>query len=112
MARTALASQTATEAGIVPTFSAANAAGHSISPGAMLYVKNGGGGSINVTIQTPATFRGKDVAETVVAVGAGVDKIIGGLDRASYVRTSAPDKGTIYVDFSGVTSVTVAALTQ
>lgn len=112
MARTALATQTATEAGIIPSFTAANSEGHSIATGVMLYVKNGGGGSINVTIQTPATFRGKAVAETVVAVGAGVDKIIGGLDPASYKRPTAPDAGKVYVDFSGVTSVTVAALTQ
>lgn len=104
MPRTALAAQAVTDAGLDPAYTAANVDGHSIPPGALLHVKNGGGASINVTLQTPVTFQGKAVADTVVAVPAGAERIIGGLKPTLY-------GDSVLVDFSGVTTVTVAAFT-
>lgn len=92
----------------MPTFAAANVDGNTVDPDTILVVINGGVGSINVTLQTPVTVRGRAVADDVIAVAAGATKWIKLTDRA-LVRTSAPDADKIYVDYSGVTSVTVGA---
>lgn len=113
MARTALASQTADADGLTIAFTAANVDGHSVEGGGdvILLVNNGSAGSINVTVQTPAQQDGLDIADQVVAVGAGAIGAIAGLASRTYDRASgATDAGKVYVDFSAVTSVTVAAL--
>lgn len=112
MARTALAAQDVTTAGLAPALTPANAAGHSIEGDGdvILMVVNGGVGSINVTIQTGATLGGEAVADKVVAVGAGATKLIGRFRPDLYNQASGADEGLVYVDFSGVTSVTVAAI--
>lgn len=113
MARTALIPHVLVDEGVVVTMSAANADGHSIPGGGdvILLVTNGGGSSIDVTVQTPATQDGLAVAEQVVAVAAGATKAIGPFRPTTYDRpTGAVDAGKVYVDFSGVTSVTCAAL--
>jgi hypothetical protein len=109
VARTTLAVQRPSETGTVPTYSAANVDGHTIDPGCVLVVKNGSGGSINVTVQTGHTARGRAVADDVIAVGAGAEKWIALTDEKLLARPSAPDAGKIYVDFSAVTTVTVGA---
>jgi hypothetical protein len=108
MARTALATQQVTPAGIVPAYTSANADGHSIANRGRtaLHVKNGSGASINVTLVTAATVGGRAVADDVVAIGAGAEKIIGPLDEAVFNQAD----GTVSVDFSAVSSVTCAAL--
>jgi hypothetical protein len=106
MARTALSVQSITRAGLNPSYTAANADGHSISNDGkktFLHVKNGGGGSVDVTVQTPGSVDGLAVADRVVAVPAGEERAIGPFPTAYY-------GSTVNVDFSGVTSVTVAAL--
>lgn len=72
----------------------------------LLHVRNGGGSSINVTLDsTGKTFNGSDVPDTVVAVAAGAEAIIP--ITADY--RSASD-GLAGIAYSGVTTVTVAAL--
>lgn len=113
MARTALASQTADADGLTVAFTAANADGHSIDGGGdtILLVKNDAAGDITVTVQTPATQDGLDVAERTVTVTAGTIGAIAGLEPRTFDRpTGATDAGDVYVDFSDVTTVTVAAL--
>lgn len=90
MARTALASQDVVDEGITVAFSAANVAGHSLEGDGdvVLLVNNASGGSINVTVQTPATEDGLAVAEQVVAVAAGVIKAIGPFRPSTYDRPS------------------------
>lgn len=112
MARSALAVQTVTITGLNPSFTAANVDGHSIvnDGRTVLYVKNGGAGSVNVTIQTPGSVDGNAIADRVVAVPAGEDRIIGPFAPRVYNQQSGADAHAVYVDFSAVTSVTVAAL--
>lgn len=110
MAYTALAVQEISEQGTVPAFTAANAGGHFVAVPALLYVKNAGVGSINVTVQSPKTVEGRGVADDVIAVANGAEKIIALRSRDLLVRPAAPDAGYAYVDFSGVTSVTVALI--
>lgn len=113
MARTALAPVQAVDEGAVWALAAANVDGHTIPGGGdvLLFVLNGSGASINVTVQTAATEDGLAVAEQVVAVAAGVQKVIGPFRPTTYDRPSGgADPGVIYVDFSAVTSVTCQAV--
>lgn len=77
-----------------------------------LVVTNGSGGSINVTftaqVETVTTpqYGQLDVADKVVAVANGATKYIGPFSRAIYNNAS----GAVAVAYSGVSSVTVAAV--
>lgn len=114
MPRTALTIQTPTPDGVAPAFSAANVDGHSLgnSDGAtMLYVKNGAAGAVTVTVQTPGTVDGLAIPDRTISVPAGGERLIGRLRPDVYNRPpGGTDEGAIYVDFSAVASVTVAAL--
>lgn len=111
MARTVLSTQTIVRTGLVPTLVTPDASGAILPAGNHLMVKNASGGSINVTLETPETRAGLAVADQVVAVANGATALIGNLPASTFVRPDgASDPGTIYVDFSSVTSVTVAAL--
>ena len=107
MARTAIVPQTMAPTGFVPSFAPANAVGGASIPGdgkTVIHVKNASASPINVTIQTPVQVDGLAVEERVVAVANGAEKIIGPFN-ANYNQAD----GTVYVDYSAVTSVTVAA---
>lgn len=112
MARSALAVQAIVIAGLEPAFTAANVDGHSVQNDGrtVLYVKNGSVGSVDVTIQTPGAVGGNAIADRVIAVPAGEDRIIGTFAPSVYNRGGSTDAHSIYVDFSAVTTVTVAAL--
>lgn len=101
-----LTPQQVTTAGLAAAFVAAAGGGDKAHPGAtsILRVKNGSGGSINVTLDSvrPSDY-GTDV-DVVVAVAAGAEKDIL-LSPAS--RFAGPD-GLVSIAYSGVTDVTVA----
>lgn len=107
MARTALAVQDVTRTGLNPAYSAANVDGHSVPNGGreVLHVKTSGT-PCNVTIQTPGTVDGQAVADRVVALGATAERLIGPFPADYY---NQPTGDGVYVDFSAVTGVTVAA---
>jgi hypothetical protein len=108
MARTALAVQDIVRAGLNPVYSAANVDGHSIQNNGrtVLHVKTAGT-PCTVTIQTPGTVDGMAVADRTVALGATAERIIGPFPPGDYDQ---PGGLGVYVDFSAVTAVTVAAL--
>lgn len=108
MARTALAVQQIVRSGLTPSYSAANVDGHSIQNGGseFLHVKTGGT-ACNVTIVTPGTVDGQAVADRVIAIGTTSERMIGPFPPDVYNQPGAAD---VHVDFSAVTSVTVAAL--
>jgi len=109
-----LAEQIIVEAGIAPSFAAAAGGGDTFANDgdALLYVKNGGGGSVTVTITAQAvslTVPGRGAmtkANAGGAVAAGADRVFGPFPPASFNNAS----GQVAVTYSGVTSVTVAAL--
>jgi hypothetical protein len=75
----------------------------------LLQVTNGAGsGSVNVTVasQVPASA-GIAPANNVVAVGFGTTKLIGPFPVSAF---TAADTGLAAVTYSGVTSITVAAI--
>jgi len=106
MARTALTVQTVSRTGLNPSYTSANADGHSVASEGektFLHVKNASGGSINVTVQTPGTVDGLAISDLIVAVPASGERMIGPFPIGYYTTS-------LLVDFSSVTSVTVAAL--
>lgn len=107
MARTALTAAQIDEDGVVASLTSANADGHSIVFRSKLFLRvtNGSASSITVTVQTPKTVSGLAVADRPITVAAGATVYIN-LDNADLYRQS---NGTVYVDFSAVTTVTVQA---
>lgn len=108
MARTAITAAQIDADGLVASQAAANVDGHSVTwrENLFLCVVNGSGSSITVTVQTPKTYGGLALADLTVTVAAGATVYIP-LGNAELYRRS---DGTVYVDFSSVTSVTVQAL--
>ena len=107
MARSTLAAQDCSTAGLAPTYAAADAAGSAFKNTGrnVLHVKNGSASSINVTIPIPGTVDGMPAPSRVVAVPNGGERFIGPFPP---VYTQAD--GTALVDFSAVLTVTVALL--
>lgn len=108
---TLLAPQAVVITGTLVTFTAADITGNTFSPNSrgVLHVKNGSGGSINATVVIPGTDAyGQARPDVVVAVAAGAEKAIGPfpLDAAD------PTTMLVTVNFSAVTSVTVALLSN
>lgn len=104
-----LTTQTIVAAGLAPTFAAAAGGGDKVVPGdrTFLHVKNGGGSPITVTVAVPGTFyaavANPDLTVTVDAAG---EKLI----PVPPLFADSSDSGLAAVTYSGVTSVTVAAL--
>lgn len=109
MARTALTTQKFTTQGLEATYVTPDAAGCSFrnSGKQLLHVKNGSASSINVTLNIGRTVQGQAVTDPVVAVAAG-DEMFFGPFPDDYEQLDGTNN--VYVDFSAVTSVTVAAL--
>lgn len=113
MARTNLTAQAVTSAGKVATYAAANVDGNMFvcNDKRVLHVKNGSGASVTVTVVTDVTRDGDlTLPDREVAVAAGAEAFIGPFDPNVYQQTSGADAGKVYVNYSAVTTVTVALL--
>ncbi len=103
------ATQQIADGGIVPAYQAGITAVDTYTfPNdgrTFLHVKKGANGC-NVTVTTPATFRGKAVADTVIAIGANTDQMIGPFPADLYSDAT----GLVTVAFSEVTGLTVAVI--
>lgn len=108
MARTEITYQQIARTGLEQTYAAANADGNKFSnDGRMfLHVKNGGGAPITVTIQTPGTVDDLAIADQAVVVTNAEERMIGPFPPTIYNQSDR----MVYVDYSAVTSVTVALL--
>lgn len=104
-----LSAQQITPAGTAVTYAAATGGGDRmpVGPTTFLHVKNGGGSSITATINsiTPCS-QGFD-HDLAVAVAAGADKMIGPIGER--FRDTDNLAGITY---TGVTTVTVAVITE
>jgi hypothetical protein len=111
-----LSVQTIPVSGLAASMTSASAGGDKFDNAndgrTFLRVKNGGGASINVTIAKQAAsvnvggFGALAVADEVIAVAAGAEKDIGPFPAGRFNDAN----GQVNVSYSGVTTVTVAAL--
>lgn len=101
-----LATQSVGYAGVQPSLAAATGGGDTFTPGPnlFLYVNNGGGSSITVTVVTPGTVRGQAVSDLSVSVVNGTARFIR-ISPADFFMDPATGLGAI--SYSGVTTVTV-----
>lgn len=109
MPRTAITPQVVAATGLNPVTEAANVLGNSVAqaPGRVLRVTNGSAASINVTVVTPGLVDGDLVLpDRVVAVPAAGTRYLPMQPNGLYRQ---PD-GSANVDYSAVTTVTVAVL--
>jgi len=106
---TAKVPQVIAPAGIVPTaFTPAQVEGHYFANNGatFLLVTNGSGAPINVTAISALTVEGLAVADSIVAVAAGVTKLIGPFNPTIF----NDENGNATVTFSAVTSVTCSII--
>lgn len=105
---TTLAAQAINLTGLNQSYAAASAGGDDfVNTGReFMHVKNGGAGSINVTINSQTLCDQGYDHDVVVAVPAGGERIIGPFSPGRF--NDASNKAQI--TYSGVTSVTVAVL--
>lgn len=107
-----LSTQVVTRAGIVPSYAAAAGGGDAMAVGSgmFLHIKNGGGASITVSLAIPSGASGwSNVAYgvTAVSVANASEKMIGPVQAPIYAD---PTTGLCTITYTGVTSVTVAAI--
>lgn len=94
--------------GFVATYAVAASGGDAfINDGkTQLRVKNGGGSSITTTVKSYTLCDQGVEHDLSIAVAAGTEAVVGPLDQGRFNSTA----GLASVTYSGVTSVTVAAL--
>jgi hypothetical protein len=107
MARQDLAVQQVSRAAITPAYTAAHVDGHQIPNDGqvMLHVKSGGTGA-TVTVQIPAKVDGQAVTNRTYVMGTSTERMIGPFPPTTYNQGA----GQVYVDFSSVTTMTLAAI--
>jgi hypothetical protein len=99
-----------TIAGTNPAFAAAAGGGDKVAPNdrGYLHYKNGSGSTITVTVVVPGNTRyGQANPDVAVAIPAGADRLIGPFPA----DLADPTDGLVAITYSGVTSLTVAAIT-
>ena len=108
MPRTSVTTQQVTRAGLNPSLPAPTASGDVVDCGQLaLWVINGSGASITVTVQATAQVDGLDVADLVVPVLAAGQRLIGPFPARTFGQPSgSADAGRAYVDYSAVASIT------
>lgn len=112
MARATPATQARVGFALKPTLTAATVDGDIIDVGARVWVHNGAGAPINVTVQTTTAVSGLDVADLVVPVPAGTDALIGPFSNLfKQAADAAVGAGKVLVDYSAIASVTRGAVT-
>ena len=104
-----LAHQQIAATGTAVSHAAAAGGGDTVTPDdrVFLWVKNASGGAITVTVAVPGTFYAQALADIAVSVPATTgERLIGPLDR----KLADPSTGVVNITYSGVTSLTVAAV--
>src|SRR5690554_3576544 len=108
MAREELSVQNIDRDGLEASYTALNGDGHSFKNDGertVLHVVNGATG-FDLTIQTPQTVDGLDVADRTVSIGANEEHFIGPFPQKNYNQSD----GLVYVDYDNVDDGTIAVL--
>lgn len=108
MAASEITIQAISRSGLTPSYEAANVDGNYFANGGneFIHVKNGDSSPHTVTIETPNTVDGLEIADRVVSVPATSEKIIGPFPAGTYNDGS----GNVNISYDAITSMTVAAL--
>lgn len=112
MARVSQTTQQIVRTGLEPNLTQPTVDGDIVDCGNVaVYVVNGSGGSVNVTVAATATQDGLDVVDLVVAVPAGDTRLIGPLPARTFAQPSdSADAGRAYVNYSAQTDVDRAVI--
>jgi hypothetical protein len=89
------------------TYQNAVGGGDTYAPGLRLHVRNGGVGSITVTLTAYGACSQGFLHNKTITVPAGEDRFI---NPPNVDRFQSPTDGLIHVGYSGVTTVTVGAI--
>lgn len=94
--------------GLSPTYGAAAVGGDEFvnSGRDFIHVKNGGGSSVDVTVNSQEPCDQGYDHDVVVAVGAGAEKMIGPFPKSRFDDAD----GKVQITYSGVASVTIAVI--
>lgn len=111
MARVSLARQLLSDTGLLASYSAVAVEGHAFENNGkvLLHVRNDSPTDLTVTVRTGYVRNGLKLADRLVTVVPGAAVFIGPLDTTIYNQTDG-GAGQVYVDYSSVEGVTVAAL--
>lgn len=112
-ARVSVTTQAMALAGLAPSHTAPTVDGDVVDVGrCFLSVINGGGASIQVTVQTPEVVDGDlTISDRVVTVPVGTTPKLIPLTSVHYKQpVGSADAGRAYVDYSSVSSVTRAVI--
>ncbi len=96
--------------GMRPAYAAAEAGGDQFTPGqaTLLHIKNAGGGAVTVTVAThPKLVPDLQAVDLAVSVPAGQERLIGPFPKSAFEDLDH----RVHVAYSGVSGVTIAALT-
>jgi hypothetical protein len=111
----ALTLQTIVEAGVTPSYASAAGGGDTAkndNGDVFLHVKNGSGGALTVTVTAQKTsaitpgMGSTTKSNVAVSVGAGSEEMIGPFAPLAFNNAS----GNLAITYSGVTSLTIAAI--
>ena len=109
--------QNTAETGLLATYASCAGGGDTVANNGkmLLHVKNGSGGAITVTVAKTSSATENipgyglvTISDISVAIAAGAEKFIGPIDPNAYNSTSGT--GTVAITYSGVTSLTIAAI--
>lgn len=93
--------------GLTPAYTAAQAAGSGsnsfLNDGrTFIHIKNGGASPITATFQTPGSVNGLAISDLVITIANAAEKVVGPFEPGIFNQSD----GKVYVDWSGVTTVT------
>lgn len=92
-----------------PSATAGAGNGEAVPAGSMLWVNNGGGSPITITLRVQRNYQGYTIQDpAAISVPNGTAMLIGPIPADPFGAQSGTDAGRVHVDYSSVTSVTRA----
>lgn len=108
MARTALTVQTIVQAGITPSFVAANTDGHSFTNNGNTYleiINNHTSATLALTVDYPTSIDGLTVSDLAISVAGSSTRMVGPFTA----RFNQPGTTDVYVNMATTASASIAA---